>query len=144
VLLAATHSIAVLVCTRAGGFTYRCALLMTLALASCAFVLSFDALRSLATNRGTKAAPAANATILESACSTAWATLPVTDIAVATINHIQKNRAAPRLWRAISVSVSISEVDCMALQTPSWLHGSSTSATAQRDPVITSLGSPMP
>src|SRR5258705_4219975 len=46
--LAATHSIAVLVRTRAGGLTYWCALLMTLALASCAFVLSFDALRSLA------------------------------------------------------------------------------------------------
>jgi hypothetical protein len=48
VLLAATHSIAVLVRTRAGGLIYWCALLMTLALASCAFVLSFDALRSLA------------------------------------------------------------------------------------------------
>ncbi|WP_235658461.1 DUF2637 domain-containing protein [Mycolicibacterium moriokaense] len=48
VLLAATHSVAVLVRTRAGGLTYWCALLMTLALASCAFVLSFDALRSLA------------------------------------------------------------------------------------------------
>ena len=48
VLLAATHSVAVLVRTRASGLTYWCALLMTLALASCAFVLSFDALRSLA------------------------------------------------------------------------------------------------
>jgi hypothetical protein len=48
VLLAATHSIAVLVRTRAGGLTYWCALLMTLALASSAFVLSFDSLRSLA------------------------------------------------------------------------------------------------
>lgn len=48
VLLAATHSIAVLVRTRASGLTYWCALLMTLVLASCAFVLSFDALRSLA------------------------------------------------------------------------------------------------
>jgi hypothetical protein len=52
VLLAATHSVAVLVRTRAGGFTYWCALLMTLALASCAFVLSFDALRSLAVTLG--------------------------------------------------------------------------------------------
>ena len=43
VLLAATHSVAVLVRSRAGVFTYWCALLMTLALASCAFVLSFDA-----------------------------------------------------------------------------------------------------
>jgi hypothetical protein len=48
VLLAATHSIAVLVRTRAGGLTYWCALVMTCGLASCAFVLSFDALRSLA------------------------------------------------------------------------------------------------
>lgn len=52
VLLAATHSVAVLVRTRATGFTYWCALLMTLALASCAFVLSFDALRSLAVTLG--------------------------------------------------------------------------------------------
>jgi hypothetical protein len=52
VLLAATHSVAVLVRTHAGGFTYWCALLMTLALASCAFVLSFDALRSLAVTLG--------------------------------------------------------------------------------------------
>jgi hypothetical protein len=55
VLLAATHSIAVLVRTRAGGLTYWCALLMTLALASCAFVLSFDALRSLAVTLGLSA-----------------------------------------------------------------------------------------
>jgi hypothetical protein len=52
VLLVATHSVAVLVRSRAGGFTYWCALLMTLALASCAFVLSFDALRSLAVTLG--------------------------------------------------------------------------------------------
>jgi len=52
VLLAATHSVAVLVRTRAGGVTYWCALMMTLALASCAFVLSFDALRSLAVTLG--------------------------------------------------------------------------------------------
>jgi hypothetical protein len=58
VLLAATHSIAVLVRTRAGGLTYWCALLMTLALASCAFVLSFDALRSLAVTLGLSASVA--------------------------------------------------------------------------------------
>ena len=52
VLLAATHSVAVLVRTRAGGFTYWCALTMTVVLASCAFVLSFDALRSLAVTLG--------------------------------------------------------------------------------------------
>ncbi len=52
VLLAALHSVAVLVRTRAGGLTYWCALTMTLALASCAFVLSFDALRSLAVTLG--------------------------------------------------------------------------------------------
>jgi hypothetical protein len=58
VLLAATHSIAVLVRTRAGGLTYWCALLMTLALASCAFVLSFAALRSLAVTLGLSASVA--------------------------------------------------------------------------------------
>ena len=52
VLLAATHSVALLVRTRAGGITYWCALAMTLALAACAFVLSFDALRSLAITLG--------------------------------------------------------------------------------------------
>jgi hypothetical protein len=52
VLLASTHSVALLVRTRAGGLTYWCALLMTLALALCAFVLSFDALRSLAVTLG--------------------------------------------------------------------------------------------
>jgi hypothetical protein len=52
VLLAATHSIAVLVRTRVGGSTYWCALVMTFALAACAFVLSFDALRSLAVTLG--------------------------------------------------------------------------------------------
>jgi hypothetical protein len=52
VLLAATHSVALLVRTRAGGLTYWCALAMTLALAACAFVLSFDALRSLAVTLG--------------------------------------------------------------------------------------------
>jgi hypothetical protein len=51
-LLAATHSVALLVRSRAGGRTYWCALIMTLALASCAFVLSFDALRSLAVTLG--------------------------------------------------------------------------------------------
>jgi hypothetical protein len=53
VLLGATHSVALLVRTRAGsGFTYWCALSMTLALALCAFVLSFDALRALAITAG--------------------------------------------------------------------------------------------
>jgi hypothetical protein len=52
VLLAATHSMALLVRTRTGGLTYWSALAMTLALASFAFVLSFDALRSLAVTLG--------------------------------------------------------------------------------------------
>jgi hypothetical protein len=53
VLLGATHSVALLVRTRANsGFTYWCALLMTLGLALSAFVLSFDALRSLAITAG--------------------------------------------------------------------------------------------
>lgn len=53
VLLGSTHSVALLVRTRANnGFTYWCALLMTLALALCAFVLSFDALRALAITAG--------------------------------------------------------------------------------------------
>jgi hypothetical protein len=52
VLLGATHSVALLVRTRRVGFSYWCALAMTVALAVCAFVLSFDALRELATELG--------------------------------------------------------------------------------------------
>jgi membrane protein implicated in regulation of membrane protease activity len=52
-LLGATHSVALLVRTHASsGFTYWCALSMTLALALCAFVLSFDALSALAITAG--------------------------------------------------------------------------------------------
>lgn len=47
VLLGATHSVALLVKTRRIGVIYWCALAMTFALAGCAFVLSFDALRDL-------------------------------------------------------------------------------------------------
>ncbi|KUI29196.1 DUF2637 domain-containing protein [Mycobacterium sp. GA-2829] len=52
VLLAATHSVALLVRSRVGGAVYWCAVLMTLALAGSAFVLSFTALRDLAVTVG--------------------------------------------------------------------------------------------
>jgi hypothetical protein len=52
VLLGSTHSVALLVRTRRVGFNYWCALPMTIALAGCAFVLSFDALRDLAVTLG--------------------------------------------------------------------------------------------
>jgi TRAP-type uncharacterized transport system fused permease subunit len=52
VLLAATHSVAVWVRTHAGGITDWAAPLMTVPLAACAFMLSFDALRSLAVGLG--------------------------------------------------------------------------------------------
>jgi hypothetical protein len=52
VLLGSTHSVALLVRTRRVGFSYWCALAMTIALAGCAFVLSFDALRDLAVALG--------------------------------------------------------------------------------------------
>jgi len=52
VLLGSTHSVALLVRVRRVGFNYWCALGMTLALAGCAFVLSFDALRDLAVALG--------------------------------------------------------------------------------------------
>ncbi|MCV7100893.1 MULTISPECIES: DUF2637 domain-containing protein [Mycobacterium] len=48
VLLGSTHGVALLVRTRTVGATYWCALAMTVMLAACAFVLSFDALRALA------------------------------------------------------------------------------------------------
>jgi Protein of unknown function (DUF2637) len=48
VLLGSTHSVALLVKARRVGFGYWCALATTVALAGCAFVLSFDALRDLA------------------------------------------------------------------------------------------------
>src|SRR6516164_1273179 len=52
VLLGSTHSVALLVRARRVGFHYWCALAMTIALAGCAFVLSFDALRDLAVALG--------------------------------------------------------------------------------------------
>ncbi len=52
VLLGATHSVALLVKTRRVGFVYWLALGMTFALAGCAFILSFDALRDLAVALG--------------------------------------------------------------------------------------------
>jgi hypothetical protein len=52
VLLGSTHSVALLVRTRRAGLNYWCALAMTIALAGCAFVLSFDALRDLAVALG--------------------------------------------------------------------------------------------
>ncbi|WP_375486236.1 DUF2637 domain-containing protein [uncultured Mycobacterium sp.] len=52
VLLGSTHSVALLVRTRPLGFAYWCALAMTVMLAGCAFVLSFDALRDLAVMLG--------------------------------------------------------------------------------------------
>jgi hypothetical protein len=48
VLLGSTHRVALLVRSRVIGATYWCALVMTGALAVCAFVLSFDALRTQA------------------------------------------------------------------------------------------------
>jgi Protein of unknown function (DUF2637) len=48
VLCAAVHSVALLVRARTHGATYWSALTLTVALAGCAFVLSFDALRALA------------------------------------------------------------------------------------------------
>lgn len=58
VLLGATHSVALLVKTRRVGFIYWCALAMTFALAACAFILSFDALRDLAVALGMPASRA--------------------------------------------------------------------------------------
>jgi Protein of unknown function (DUF2637) len=52
VLLGSTHSVALLVRTRRVGVSYWCALAMTIVLAGCAFVLSFDALRDLAVALG--------------------------------------------------------------------------------------------
>jgi len=52
VLLGSTHSVALLVKTRRVGFIYWGVLAMTIVLAGCAFVLSFDALRDLAVSLG--------------------------------------------------------------------------------------------
>lgn len=52
VLLGSTHSVALLIKARRGGATHWAALSMTLALAACAFTLSFDALTDLARSVG--------------------------------------------------------------------------------------------
>jgi Protein of unknown function (DUF2637) len=52
VLLGSTHSVALLLRTRRAGASYWCTLMMTVGLAGCAFVLSFDALRDLAVTLG--------------------------------------------------------------------------------------------
>ena len=54
VLLAATHSVGLLVRTRSTGPIYWSALAMTIGLAGCAFALSFDALWELAVNAGVR------------------------------------------------------------------------------------------
>jgi hypothetical protein len=55
VLLGSTHGVALLVRTRTVGATNWCALTMTVLLAVCAFMLSFDALRTLALTGGVSA-----------------------------------------------------------------------------------------
>jgi hypothetical protein len=70
VLIAGNHSISALVRTRAGGTVYWVALLATVLLALGAFVLSFDALRSLAVLVGIRA-------------SIAWIWPAVIDVAIA-------------------------------------------------------------
>jgi hypothetical protein len=52
VLIAATHSVKLLVGTRTAGWAYPCALAMTVVIGLFAFVLSFDAIRSVATMLG--------------------------------------------------------------------------------------------
>lgn len=54
VLLAATHSVGLLVRTRSSGPIYLAALVMTVGLAGCAFALSFDSLWELAVNAGVR------------------------------------------------------------------------------------------
>ena len=54
VLLAATHSVGLLVRTRSAGPIYWAALTMTVGLAGCAFALSFDSLWELAVNAGVR------------------------------------------------------------------------------------------
>ena len=54
------------------------------------------------------AAPAASTSVSARACNTAWATLPVTDIDVATINQDQKNLVAARRSRTVPRRLSAS------------------------------------
>ena len=113
VLLAATHSIAVLVRTRAGGLTYWCALLMTLALASCAFVLSFDALRSLAVTLGLSA-------------SVAWLWPCAIDVAIA-----QATLYLLSLSRRATVA-AVNDIAAEAVSTPAVLRHDSLPAAPVR------------
>jgi len=104
VLIAGNHSMAVLVRTRAGGGVYWVALLATVLLALGAFVLSFDALRSLAIAVGIRA-------------SMAWIWPAVIDVAIAqaTLCLLSLTRG-PRTRAADAASAGEDDADAPTLE----------------------------
>jgi hypothetical protein len=150
VLLAATHSVAVLVRTRATGFTYWCALLMTLALASCAFVLSFDALRSLAVTLGLPESIAwlwpcaidvaiAQATLCLLSLSRRGATPHLSGETVAGDVIAEKRRARPSEARPVAVRRNDSQAAAPAAEEGGPSESLDTAAIQRWEPVAESL-----
>jgi len=93
VLLGSTHSVALLIKTRRAGASYWCALMMTIGLAGCAFVLSFDALRELAVSLGF---PARRAWLWPVAIDVSIAQSTLALLTLAPPRHAKARDAGPR------------------------------------------------
>lgn len=149
VLLAATHSVALLVRTRAGGVVYWFALVMTVALAACAFVLSFDALRALAITLG-----------LAPSIAWLWPCAIDTAIAQATLCLLSLSRrvggdtVAAAVRPVLSASAGITRPSTVAVSgvpatsppkraAPPPRPAVVPAATAQTDPVVTERWKPI-
>lgn len=113
VLLGSTHSVALLVKVRRVGFIYWCALGMTCALAGCAFILSFDALRDLAVALGM-------------ASSRAWLWPVAIDVSIANSTLSLLSLSPPRTVLVSEVAVGDAALLSPALAaSPSDLRNSS-------------------
>lgn len=107
VLLAATHGLSMMVRTQITGKLYRSALGLLVALAVCAFALSFDALNELAIHQGGMPATIAWLWPLAIDCSVAFPTIAL--LSLTTGKRAQREAAAanrkPRRRRAPAKAV---------------------------------------
>lgn len=137
VLLGATHSVALLVKIRRVGFVYWLALAMTFALAGCAFILSFDALRNLAAALGM-------------APSRAWLWPVAIDVSITnstlSLLSLSPPRSVPIAAPAIEHVNEVRDVLAAAASSsayPAHNVGSSTRTRTPRDPQPASRPAPL-